>query len=144
MANEILLKSRSQFSAQASGALTAGEDPSSGSYTGGAATALDNTYDGGAENCKGAHWVELELDVTSAPTTDAAAEIWWRGSNDNSTWTEWKYSHTVSSTIASAGADYYDAGMFFLRKQYTELKVKAIDYGFTSQLYATPKLPEAQ
>lgn len=143
MSNEILQKSRTRITAQASGALTADYDPSSGSYTGGAATTLDNTYDGGSENCKGADVCQLELDVTVAPTTQGEAQIWWRGSEDGTNWTKWKFSHTVGDDIATS-TDRYDAGVFALMYQHTQIKVMAIDYGFTSTLYATPKLPEVQ
>jgi len=143
MANEILLKSRTTITAQASGALTAGEDPNSGTYTGGAATVIDNTYDAGTENSLGADYLQLELDVTTAPTTAGGAEVWYRGSEDGTNYTKWKYSHTVGDDIATT-ADRYDAGLFFLSYQYTELKVKAVDYGYTATLYATPKLHEAQ
>ena len=142
--SEVRQKSRARITAQASGALTAGYDPTSGSYTGGAATAIDNTYDGGSENGLGAMFLNLELDVTTAPTTAATAEIWYRGSEDNSTWTKWKYSHTVGESIVITTATRYAAGLFELTYQYTELKAVAVSYGFTSTLLATPKLFESQ
>jgi len=144
MANEILQKSRTTITAQASGALTAGFDPSSGSYTGGAATPIDNTYDAGTENSKGSEWVNLQLNVTTAPATAATAQIWFRGSEDGTNYTKWKYSHTVGDSILATTGALYDAGMFQLSYQYTELKVMAISYGFTADLKATPKLMELQ
>lgn len=144
MANEILQKSRTRITAQAGGtALAADKNPGEAGYTGGAATAIDNTYDGGSENGKGADYLQLELDVTSAPGTAGTSSIWYRGSEDNSNWTKWKYSHTVGDSIATA-ADRYDGGMFLLSYQYTELKVMADDQVFTATLYATPKLQEVQ
>ena len=145
MANEILQKSRSRITAQSASALTADEYPGDGSYstTGNCAT-LDNTIDGGSENSQGADVVQLELDVTSAPGTAASAQIYWRGSEDGgTTWTKWKYSHTVGGDIATS-ADRYDAGIFVMTYQAVQLAVSAVDYDFTSVLYATPKLYEVQ
>jgi len=144
MPNELLQKSRATITAQASGALAAGFDPISGSYTGGAATPIDNTYDAGTENSKGAEWLNLQLNVTTAPATAATAQIWFRGSEDGTNYTKWKYSHTVGDSILAATVALYDAGMFQLSYQYTELKVMAISYGFTADLKATPKLMELQ
>jgi len=144
MKNELLQKSRATITAQASGALAAGFDPSSGSYTGGAATPIDNTYDAGTENSKGSEWVNLQLNVTTAPATAATAQIWFRGSEDGTNYTKWKYSHTVGDSILDATIALYDAGMFQLSYQYTELKVMAVSYDFTADLRATPKLMELQ
>jgi len=145
MANEVLQKSRDRFAAQSASALTADQYPGDGSYTLTTnCTTLDNTYDGGSENCKGADYVNLELDVTNAPSTAASADIYYRGSEDGgTTWTDWRYSHTVGKAIATSG-DRYAAGMFVLMYQSTQLAVAAKDYGFTSALYATPKLMEIQ
>ena len=142
--SEILQKSRATITAQASGALAAGYDPNSGSYTGGAATVIDNTFDGGSENSKGSHFLNLELNVTTAPSTAATAEIWYRGSEDGTNYTKWKYSHTVGEPIVITTATRYSAGLFELTYQYTELKAVAVSYDFTSTLLATPKLYEGQ
>jgi len=144
MANEILQKSRPPITPQASGVLTAGFDPNSGSYTGGTATVIDNTYDAGTENSRGSEWVNLQLNVTNAPATAATAQIWYRGSEDGVNYTRFKYSHTVGDSILAATVALYDAGMFQLSYQHTELKVMAISYGFTANLLATPKLMELQ
>lgn len=145
MATEFRQKSRSRFTAQSSSALTAGQYPEDGSYSATTnCTTLDNTYDGGSENCLGADYVNLELDVTSAPSTVATAAIYWRGSEDGGTsWTDWRYSHTVGKDIKTT-ADRYGAGRFMLNYQYTQLAVASVGYDFTSTLYATPKLIEAQ
>lgn len=144
MANEILQKSRTRITAQGNGtALTADEDLNSASYTGDTSATIDNTYDGGSENGQGADFLQLELDVTSAPSTAAGAQIWWRGSEDGTNYTQWKYSHTVGDDIALSAAR-YDGGLFSLSYQYTQLAVMAVDYAFTAALYATPKLSEVQ
>ena len=145
MATEFRQKSRTRITAQSSSALTAGQYPEDGSYSATSnCTTLDNTYDGGSENCLGADYVNLELDVTSAPSTAATADIYWRGSEDGgTTWTDWRYSHTVGKSIATS-ADRYSAGMFILKCQATQLAVASVGYNFTSVLYATPKLIEAQ
>lgn len=141
MPNEILQKSRTRITAQGNGtALTATYNPSSGSYTGDTPTTLDNTYDG---NCKGADFFQLELDVTSAPATATTAQIWYRGSEDGTNYTGWKYSHTVGDNITTSAAR-YDAGLFSMSFQYVQLAVMAVTYGFTAALYVTPKLMEAQ
>ena len=142
--SELRNKSRERFIAQASGALTAPHAPTSASYTGGAATTLDNTYGVGTPNCMGADYLVLELDVTTPPAAITTAEIWWRGSNDGGTkWTRWKYSHTIGESILTT-ADFYGANSFALKYDLTELNVVAVGSSFTSTLYATPKLIEAQ
>lgn len=145
MANEIRQKSRTRITAQSSSALTAGQYPEDGSYSATSnCTTLDNTYDGGSENCLGAEIVNLELDVTSAPSTAATAHIYWRGSEDGgTTWTDWRYSHTVGKSIRTT-ADRYSAGVFVMTYQAVQLAISSIGYGFTSTLYATPKLMEVQ
>ena len=143
MANEILKKSRDQIIAQAGGtALTAALDPNSGSYTGGAATTIDNTI--GTTNGKGADHLQLRLDVTSAPAATTTAEIWYRGSEDGTTWTKWKFSHTVNESIILTTATLYGAGLFALSFDYTQIKVVSVGSAFTATLYATPKLQEVQ
>ena len=146
--SEVLIKSRTRVSVQASGALTADYYPGDGTdYSGssaGACTSIDNTYDGGSENGLGAHFLNLELDVTAAPATAATADIYYRGSEDGgSTWSTWKYSHTVGSDIATSAAR-YSAGIFELVYQEVQLAVAANSFAFTSVLYATPKLFESQ
>lgn len=144
MANEILQKSRTRITAQGNATvLTADEDPNSGSYTGDTPATLDNTYDAGTENCKGADYLQLELDVTTAPSTAGTAQIWYRGSEDGANYTKWKYSHTVGDDITTS-IDRYDGGLFALSYQYTQLAVVAINYGFNADLLATPKLRELQ
>lgn len=145
MANELLKKSRTRITAQSSSILTAGQYPEDGSY---AATAncmsMDNRISAAAGQPKGAHYLNLELDVTTAPTTAATANIYWRGSEDGGTkWTDWRYSHTVGKSIGTT-ADNYSAGIFELEFDLTEIAVAAVGYEFTSTLYATPKLKEVQ
>lgn len=149
MANEILQKSRVTITAQDnSSSLDETYDPNSGSYTGGTPTVIDNTYDGGSENAKGAEILNLELLVTTGPTTDGGAEIWYSTSEDGTNYTRFKYSHTVGDDIiATTGGDGYRyiAGIFVLTAQYTKLAVNAVDYDIGDcTLYATPKLMEAQ
>lgn len=145
MANEIRLKSRTTITAQDNtAALTAGYDPTSGSYTNLAAvTVIDNTYDGGSENGLGASFLALELNVTAAPSTAATAEIWYSVSEDGTNYTRYKYSHTVGDSILTS-TNRYSAGLFELSAQYTKLAVVAVGYAFTAQLLATPKLAEIQ
>ena len=145
MANELLKKRRTRITAQSSSALTAGQYPEDGSYTATAnCTSLDNSISASDGQPKGAHYLNLELDVTTAPTTAATANIYWRGSEDGGTkWTDWRYSHTVGKAIGTT-ADNYSAGIFELEFGLTEIAVSAIGYGFTSVLYATPKLKEVQ
>ena len=144
MSTEILLKSRSTITAQGNGtALTAGYDPNSGSYTGDAPAVIDNTFDGGSENAKGASFLDLELNVTTAPGTAATAQIYFCTSNNGTDWTKWAFSHTVPASIATA-AGRYRAGIFQLTAQYTKLAVMSVGYGFYATLYATPVVPEVQ
>lgn len=143
MANEILQKARTAITAQGNGtALTADVDPN-GSYTGDTPVILDNTYDGGSENCKGADYLNLELNVTTAPSTAATAEIWFSESEDGTNFTKWRYSHSIGDDIATSVARYI-GGLFFLKANYTKLAVVANSYAFNAALYATPKLVEVQ
>ena len=144
MANEILQKSRTRIEAQGNTtALTADENPNSGSYTGDTPISLDNSIDATGDNPRGAEYLRLELNVTTPPTSEAFAQVWWRGSEDNSNWTKWKYSHSVADSIATT-SDRYDSGMFLLSYKYTELAIVANDYAFNASLFATPKLMEVQ
>ncbi len=145
MATEILQKSRTTLEAQGNAtALTADYEPTdeSGTYTGDTPLVLDNTY-GASENCAGAEALNLQLDVTTAPGTLAGAQIWYSESEDGTNYTYYKYSHTVGNDIATS-VDLYDAGLFYLKAQYTKLVVMATGYGFNADLFATPKLMEAQ
>lgn len=144
MPTEIRRKSRARITAQSSSALVAGQYPEDGSYSATAnCTTLDNSIAVGTENCLGAEIVNLELDVTAAPGTAATAAIYSRESEDGgTTWTDWRYSHTVGASIKTT-ADRYSAGIFELVGDYTQLAVAAVGYNFTSVLYATPKLMES-
>ena len=143
MANEVLQKARTVITAQSNGtALTADIDPN-GAYTGDTPAVIDNTYDGGTENAKGAEYLNLELEVTTAPKAAATAEIWYSESEDGTNYTKWRYSHTVGDDIDTS-ADRYIGGVFFLNANYTKLAVVAKSYGFNANLYATPKLVEVQ
>lgn len=145
MATEILQKSRATITAQSNGvALTAAYDPNSGSYTGSTPAVIDNTYDGGSENSKGAEFLNLELNVTSAPSTATSAQIWFCTSENGTNYTRWQYAQTVPESILSTGAARYNVGLFVLTAQYTKLAVVAVSYAFTAALYATPKLMELQ
>ena len=145
MSAELRQKSRPRITAQSSSALVAGQYPEDGSYsTTSNCETLDNTYEEGTENCRGADYVNLELDVTTAPSTAATADIYWRGSEDGgTTWTDWRYSHTVGKAIKTS-ADRYSASIIPLRYDFTQIAVAAVGYNFQSTLYATPKLIEAQ
>ena len=145
MANEILLKSRTRIEAQGdSAALTAGEDPNSGSYTGDTPAVLDNRIAASSGEPKGAEYLQLELNVTTHAGGDATAEIWDSISEDGTNYTKWRYSHTVGETILSAATPRCDAGLYVLTAQYTKLAVVAKAVGFNADLLATPKLMEVQ
>ena len=144
MPSEVLQKSRTRIEAQGNlTSFTADINPNDGLYTGDTPLVLDNTYDGGAENCKGASWLNLELDVTTPPGTEAGAQIWYCESEDGTHYTYWKYSHSVGDPILTNAAR-YDAGSFLLKAAYTKLAVMAVSYGFNADLLATPKLMEIQ
>ena len=137
MANEVLKKLRTAFVAQASAAITAD------AFSGGAETPLDNTFDGGSENCKGADKVRFSLDVTVAPSSEAIAEIWTAKYDDeNSRYEEYEKSLYIVIPVTVTGS--YSVGTIVLNSSLTKAKIKAIDYGFTAELIATPILPEIQ
>lgn len=141
MPTEFRKTSRERITAQSSSALTAGQYPEDGSYAADSnCLTIDNTYDGGSENSLGAEIVVLELDVTSAPTTAATADIYWRGRKVGGSWTKWMYSHVVPASIIASTVDLYPAASFDLMYDEIQLAVAAVGYGFTSVLYATPLL----
>ena len=146
MANEILQKARSTITAQDNTAsLDETYDPNSASYTGGTPAVIDNTYDGGSENAKGADYVNLMLHIIDAPATAGGAQIWYSESEDGTNYTLYKYSHTVGDAIGTTDGIYYDAGVFFLKAQFTKLAVNAVSYDIVDcTLFATPKLSEVQ
>lgn len=139
MANEVRKKLRTAFVAQASAAITAD------AFSGGAETPLDNTYDGGSENCKGADQARMTVYVSgTAPTGDAIAEIWTaKYDDDNARYEEYEYALSVAIPSGSTSKS-FSAGLIELDSTLTKAKIKAIGYGITAELIATPILPEIQ
>ncbi len=137
MPNEIRKKLRTAFVAQASATITAD------AFSGGTETPLDNTYDGGSENCLGADMARMTVNVTAAPTTEAIAEIWTAKYDDKNMQYE-AYEYALSVTIPATATTSYSVGMIVLDSSLTKAKIKAIDYAFTAELIATPILPEVQ
>ena len=141
MTTEILQKTRTTITAQGDGtALTAEKDPNDAGYTGDSPATLDNQVAAAAGQPKGAYALDLELDVTTGPSTAAVAKIYYRTSRNNSDWTRWRYSHTVGEAILT-DAELYRAGLFYLSANYTQLAVMADNYAFAAKLYATPIIP---
>ncbi len=137
MANEVLKKLRTAFVAQASAAITAN------TFSGGTETPLDNTYDGGSENCKGADQARISINITAAPSSAAVAEVWTTKYDDeNSQYEQYEYALSVEIPVTVTGS--YSLGFLVLDSTLTKAKIKAIDYGFTAELIATPILPELQ
>ena len=137
MPNEVLKKLRAAFVAQASAAITAN------AFSGGAETPLDNTFDGGTENCKGADQARMSINVTAAPSSQAVAEIWTAKYDDeNAQYEQYEYALSVIIPVTVTGS--YSAGFIVLDSSLTKAKIKAIDYGFTAELITTPILPEIQ
>ena len=137
MANEVRKKLRTAFVAQASAAITAD------AFSGGTETPLDNTYDGGGENCLGADTARISVNVTAAPATEAIAEIWTAKYDDeNSQYEQYEYALSVTIPVTVTGS--YSAGWIELDSTLTKAKIKAVNYGFTAELIATPILPEIQ
>jgi len=132
MANEVYKKSRPTITAQDSASITAD------SYSGGAQTVVDQTTISG--NAEGALEVELYLDVTIPPSNNATAQVWLEASYDNITFTVEDFCCSVG---IGTSAGLYRVGYSELTK-YGKYKIKAIDYGFTAELLAVPKLPEIQ
>ena len=134
MANEIQTKYRTYQTVQASAAITAG------AYSAGSQTDIDN-IDGA--NFLGAEGFDLYIDVTSAPSADAIAEIWMEASYDAGT--SFAAAEKVSSVaVALTTADEYHIGQIFAPPPYFKLKIKAIDYTFTASLIVVPMVPEVQ
>ena len=133
MANEVQRKYRSTITAQASAAITADTDST------GTQTVIDNSPAGNSAGCDE---IQLTLDVTVVPTADAQAEIYMSTSDDGTNYAEYVLIKTID--VSSAATSDYQAGKVFYPRQYTKFKIKAIDYGFTASLNATPVLPEVQ
>lgn len=131
MANEIRVKRLSEITAQASAAITAN------AFSGGAQTAVTQA------NAPGAQALDLYLNVTSAPSTAAEAEIWREASREGTTYAKEEFALRVTQAIATSAALYY-AGRMYDIQAYEKLKTKAINYGFTATLIAVPVLPEVQ
>jgi len=132
--HEIRKKLRTAFIAQASAAITAG------AFSAGAETPLDNTYDDGTENCRGADQVRMSVNVTAAPATASNAEIWTAKYDDENTKYE-AYEYALSVDIPITDTDSRSAGFIVLDSGLTKAKIKAIGYAFTAELIATPILP---
>ena len=146
MANEVLLKSRAAITAQDNpNPLDTDYNPLHASYAGGESAVIDNTYDGGSENAKGADYLNLILFVDDAQATAGTAEIWYAESEEGTNYTRYRYSHTVGETLSTTDDLYYDAGIFVLKAQYTKLAVNAVSYDIPDcTLFAYPKVAEIQ
>lgn len=131
MANEIRVKRLSEITAQASAAITAN------TFSGGTQTAITPS------NAAGAAALDIYLNVTSAPSTAAEAEIWREASREGTTYSKEEFALKVPQAIATSAALYY-VGRLYDIQAYEKLKTKAINYGFTAALYAVPILPEVQ
>lgn len=135
MANQIYQDWAASITAQASAAITAD------AFSEGAQTVVDATHDGGSENAKGAFAVDVWINVTSAPSNIAEAEIWSAESPDNTNFSTDQFS-LVANVPASTG--YVYIGRHYLQAPYTKLKIKAVDYGFTATLLCMPVTMEVQ
>ena len=153
--SEVLIKSRAVITCQAKNAtyaFQAGEFPTDATwntndtvYCGGTPTIIDNTYNDGTENGKGADYLNLHLLVADAPATAATVQVWYSESEDGTNYTQYKYSHTVGDTIGTTDGFRYDAGMFVLKAQYTKLVLAAVGYDIPDMtLLGYPKLNTIQ
>ncbi len=84
----------------------------------------------------------MTVHVTAAPTSEAIAEIWVAKYDDvNSVYEEYEYALSVTIPTSTGS---YSAGSLVLNSSNMKAKIKAIDYGFTASLNATPILAEVQ
>ena len=131
MTNEIRVKRLSEITAQASAAITAN------TFSGGSQTVI------GPSNAAGAAALDLYLDVTSAPSSAAYAEISRESSREGTTYAAVEFVMRCPSVITTSAALYY-VGRLWDPQAYEKIKVKAVNYGFTASLIAVPILPEVQ
>lgn len=135
MANQIYQDWNASITVQAGAAITANN------FSSGSQTVIDSTHDGGSENAKGATWIDIWINVTSAPSSEAAAEIWSEESPDNTNFANAQPS-LVETVPTSTG--YVYMGRHYIQAPYTKLKVKAISYGFTATVIGLPVTIEVQ
>ena len=153
--SEVLIKSRAVITCQeknATYAFQAGEFPTDSTwntndtvYCGGTPTVIDNTYNDGTENGKGADYLNLHLLVTDAPATAATVQVWYSESEDGTNYTQYSYSHTVPETISATDGIRYKAGEFKLTANFTKLALAAVGYDIPDMtLLGYPKLNAIQ
>ena len=116
-----------QFTAQASAAITAG------AFSGGAQTVVDKAAAG---NANGAAAVDFHINVTAAPGTAASCELWVEESGDGTNYSAEEYVAIVAVPTATG---YYHLGRVYSLSQKSRAKIKAIGFGFTATLLATPE-----
>ena len=153
--SEVLIKSRAVITCQeknATYAFQAGEVPTDATwntndtvYCGGAPAVIDNTYNDGTENGKGADYLNLHLLVTDAPATAATVQVWYSESEDGNNYTQYQYSHTIPETISTTDGIRYKAGEFKLVANFTKLALAAVGYDIPDMtLLGYPKLNAIQ
>ena len=132
MANEIRNKYRTAVAVQASAAASAGV------LSAGTQTVLDNTSSGNGAGCAAATFY---LTVTTAPTSQASAELYVETSIDGTNYSEPRVAG-VFSAIKTAAADYAcDVDSI---PRYSKWSWKPIGYAMTAKLDAMPIVPEVQ
>ena len=134
MANEIQLKYGSAITAQASAAITAN------AMSGGILTTIVNTPAGNGGGCQA---YQVFVNVTSAPSTEATARLYYAGAYSDATPDNFdKGSLSVAIPVSATGE--FSMGIIYNPDKYSYCKLSAEDYGFTASLTVVPILPEIQ
>jgi hypothetical protein len=134
MPNLIPTTYKTAITAQASAAITAGSDSA------GSLTTIDNSKTGNGGGCFG---YKCFVNVTVAPSGGAAiARVKYAGI---STGTPTKFgAGSLAVSIPDGVTGEFEAGDIYSPAPLSQVKLAAVNYGFTASLNVVPMLPEVQ
>jgi len=140
MSNEWLLKTRSVIIAQTA----QGSAVSVGSFSSGTQTIIDNSFDGGSENAKGASYLDIFFDVTIAASANYSyVEVYIESSIDGTTFSDPEFL-TRSNKISTSSASLQKLCRLPIVPLYSRLKWKPSGYTIDGILKVVPVLMESQ
>lgn len=140
MSNELLLKTRSVIIAQTA----QGSAVSVGSFSSGTQTIIDNSFDGGSENARGASYLDVFFDIAIAAASNYAyVDVYMESSIDGTTFSEPKFV-VRSESISTSSASLISICRLPVIPLYLKLKWKPYSHTIDGVLKVVPVLTEFQ
>ena len=116
-----------EVTAQASAAITAD------TLSGGAQTPIDIESGGNAD---GAMWLDVYINVTSAPSTEATCELYMEASPDSTNYAAPEYCPPCAVPTSTGRIH---VGPLYDLPRKCKLSIKAVGYGFTADCTVVPR-----